>query len=109
MPTYRQKIRTLAETRQVRDRLKAEGKKVVFTNGCFDLLHPGHVRYLAEARELGDFLIVAVNSDRSVREIKSSGRPIQNERGSYVQDQGVLDGTGRCELTLERSLRAGRP
>ena len=50
--------------------LKLQGKRVVFTNGCFDLLHPGHTRYLAEARELGDALLVAVNSDRSVRALK---------------------------------------
>jgi len=57
-------------------RLKREGKRVVFTNGCFDLLHPGHVRYLAEARSMGDVLIVAINSDRSVRELKGPERPI---------------------------------
>src|SRR5262249_34610778 len=63
-----------------RKRLRAEGKRVVFTNGCFDLLHSGHVRYLAEARALGDTLIVALNSDRSVRILKGSDRPILNER-----------------------------
>jgi D-beta-D-heptose 7-phosphate kinase/D-beta-D-heptose 1-phosphate adenosyltransferase len=61
-------------------RLRAEGKKVVFTNGVFDLLHPGHVRYLAEARTHGDALLVAVNSDRSVRAIKGPERPINAER-----------------------------
>lgn len=63
-----------------RERLRREGKRVVFTNGCFDLLHPGHVRYLAEARALGDALIVALNSDRSVRLLKGEGRPILEER-----------------------------
>jgi len=63
-----------------RKRLGREGKRVVFTNGCFDLLHPGHVRYLAQARALGEVLIVAINSDRSVREIKGRGRPILNEQ-----------------------------
>jgi len=63
-----------------RDRLRRQGKRVVFTNGCFDLLHPGHVRYLAQARALGDALIVAINSDRSVRELKGKGRPILNEQ-----------------------------
>jgi D-beta-D-heptose 7-phosphate kinase/D-beta-D-heptose 1-phosphate adenosyltransferase len=58
------------------DDLKRRGRRVVFTNGCFDLLHPGHTRYLAEARSLGDVLIVAVNSDASVRAIKGPGRPI---------------------------------
>jgi len=59
--------------------LKRHGKTVVFTNGCFDLLHPGHTRYLAEARALGDVLIVAVNSDRSVRALKGPGRPVVPE------------------------------
>ena len=60
--------------------LKRQGKQVVFTNGCFDLLHPGHTRYLAEARKLGDALLVAVNSDRSVRALKGPGRPVLPER-----------------------------
>jgi D-beta-D-heptose 7-phosphate kinase/D-beta-D-heptose 1-phosphate adenosyltransferase len=58
------------------DDLKRQGKRVVFTNGCFDLLHPGHTQYLKEARALGDVLIVAVNSDRSVRALKGQSRPI---------------------------------
>lgn len=66
--------------------MRREGKRVVFTNGCFDLLHPGHVRYLAEARALGDALIVALNSDRSVRLLKGEGRPIlkAEERAEVV-------------------------
>lgn len=60
-------------------KLKAAGKKVVFTNGCFDLLHVGHVRYLREARKLGDVLVLGVNSDASVRAIKGPPRPIQPE------------------------------
>lgn len=59
--------------------LKRQGKRVVFTNGCFDLLHPGHTRYLTEARKLGDALVVALNSDASVRTLKGGGRPIQPE------------------------------
>ena len=62
-----------------RQRLREAGLRVVFTNGCFDLLHPGHVHYLAEARALGDALIVALNSDSSVRRLKGEGRPILNE------------------------------
>ena len=61
------------------ERLRASGKTIVFTNGVFDLLHPGHVRYLAEARAQGDALIVGVNSDRSVRAIKGPTRPITPE------------------------------
>ena len=63
----------------VREGLRAEGKSLVFTNGVFDLLHVGHVRYLAAARALGDALIVAINSDRAVRELKGEGRPIVKE------------------------------
>lgn len=69
----------LDQLRIERERLRQAGKKVVFTNGCFDLLHPGHVRYLQQARALGDALIVALNSDRSVRELKGDKRPILNE------------------------------
>jgi rfaE bifunctional protein nucleotidyltransferase chain/domain len=65
---------------QERRRLRSEGKRLVFTNGCFDLLHPGHVHYLREARSLGDALVVALNSDRSVRVLKGEGRPILNEQ-----------------------------
>src|SRR5947209_20169182 len=63
----------------VRARLRAEGRRLVFTNGCFDILHVGHVRYLQRARALGDALLVAVNSDRSVRALKGAGRPVMNE------------------------------
>ncbi len=75
------------------DDLKARGRRVVFTNGCFDLLHPGHTRYLAAARQLGDALIVAVNSDRSVRGLKGPGRPIvpQDERAEVLAALEVVD------------------
>jgi rfaE bifunctional protein nucleotidyltransferase chain/domain len=63
----------------VREGLRAEGKRLVFTNGVFDLLHVGHVRYLAAARALGDALVVAINSDRTVRELKGKERPFINE------------------------------
>ena len=74
-----EKILTLDRAYEVVSDLKRRGKRVVFTNGCFDLLHPGHTRYLAEARKLGDALIVAVNSDRSVRALKGTERAIQPE------------------------------
>jgi D-beta-D-heptose 7-phosphate kinase/D-beta-D-heptose 1-phosphate adenosyltransferase len=73
------KIVSIESLREERRGLRARGKKLVFTNGCFDILHVGHVRYLARARELGDALLVAINSDRSVRELKGAGRPIMNE------------------------------
>ena len=59
--------------------LKAKGKRIVFTNGCFDILHVGHVRYLKEAKALGDILILGLNSDSSVKSLKGSNRPINNE------------------------------
>jgi len=63
----------------VRQSLRAEGSRLVFTNGVFDILHVGHVRYLEQARALGDALLVAINSDRTVRELKGKGRPLINE------------------------------
>ena len=59
--------------------LKAAGKRIVFTNGCFDILHVGHARYLSEARDLGDALVVGLNSDASVRNLKGTERPIVPE------------------------------
>lgn len=59
--------------------LKRNGHKIVFTNGCFDLLHPGHIAYLQAARQMGDVLIVGLNSDRSVKELKGAARPILTE------------------------------
>ncbi len=67
------------EVRTVRARLRAAGKRLVFTNGCFDILHVGHVRYLEAARALGDALLVAINSDRTVRALKGAGRPVVSE------------------------------
>ncbi|MFN2516113.1 MAG: D-glycero-beta-D-manno-heptose 1-phosphate adenylyltransferase [Pyrinomonadaceae bacterium] len=73
------KILSQDELLGVREGLRAEGKRFVFTNGVFDLLHVGHVRYLARARSLGDSLAVGINSDRTVRELKGEGRPVINE------------------------------
>lgn len=71
-----EKILPLERAFEVVDELKQRGKRVVFTNGCFDLLHPGHTYFLGEARKLGDALVVAINSDRSVRALKGPGRPV---------------------------------
>src|SRR2546423_13013074 len=81
-----EKILTLEQMLRERERLRATGARLVFTNGVFDLLHLGHVRYLAQARSLGDALIVAINSDRTVRELKGSDRPIfdQAERAEII-------------------------
>lgn len=73
------KIISLAEFLPERTRLRQLGLKLVFTNGCFDLLHPGHVDYLEQSRALGDRLIVAINTDESVRRIKGNSRPVFSE------------------------------
>jgi rfaE bifunctional protein nucleotidyltransferase chain/domain len=74
------KILSQDELLTERARLRDVGQKLVFTNGVFDILHVGHVRYLEQARALGDALVVAINSDASVRELKGAGRPLINER-----------------------------
>jgi rfaE bifunctional protein nucleotidyltransferase chain/domain len=74
-----QKIVTLKELLNVVRQLRQAGRKIVFTNGCFDLIHPGHIQYLQKARALGDCLIVGLNSDHSVRELKGDSRPILTE------------------------------
>jgi rfaE bifunctional protein nucleotidyltransferase chain/domain len=76
MCDLRAKIVSLQEAVATVARLRAEGKRIVFTNGCFDILHSGHALYLQEAGKFGDFLIVALNSDSSVRQLKGEGRPI---------------------------------
>jgi len=87
------KILSIDQLLSERERLGREGKRLVFTNGCFDLLHPGHVRYLEQAKNLGDRLIVAINSDRSVRELKGPGRPIlsENERAEVLAALSCVD------------------
>ena len=80
MEHYLEKIKSLEDLKRERKDPGSSGKKIVFTNGCFDILHPGHARYLYEARLLGDYLIVAVNSDRSVRVLKGPGRPVFPDR-----------------------------
>ena len=74
------KIVSLDELRTHSEKLRTAGKKLVATNGCFDLLHVGHVRYLQAARAFGDALVVGVNGDEAARELKGAGRPINNER-----------------------------
>jgi D-beta-D-heptose 7-phosphate kinase/D-beta-D-heptose 1-phosphate adenosyltransferase len=87
------KILSLHQLQETRERLRDAGKTVVFTNGCFDLLHPGHVRYLQQARALGDVLIVALNSDRAVRELKGKTRPIlkEGERAEVIAALACVD------------------
>ena len=75
----RSKIKSRTQLKDLLEHLRTQGRKIVFTNGCFDLLHPGHIRYLEKARGEGDLLVVALNSDSSIRKIKGPGRPIQTE------------------------------
>jgi D-glycero-beta-D-manno-heptose 1-phosphate adenylyltransferase len=87
------KVVPLEELQQRAKALRAAGKKIVATNGCFDLLHVGHVRYLNTARALGDALIVGINGDQSVRELKGAGRPVnnQNDRAEIIAALGCVD------------------
>lgn len=86
-------VLNLSELVAARAQLRLDGQRVVFTNGCFDLLHPGHVRYLQQARALGDALVVALNSDRSVRELKGPSRPIlkEDERAEVMAALACVD------------------
>ncbi len=73
------KLKTWAEITIIIKELKAVGKKIIFTNGCFDIIHAGHVEYLQEAAELGDVLIIGLNSDESVKRLKGRNRPINSQ------------------------------
>ena len=79
MPKTNLKILTLAELTTRAEEIRVNRRRLVLTNGCFDLLHVGHVRYLQQAAELGDVLAVAVNGDESVRSLKGPGRPLNSE------------------------------
>ncbi len=89
----RQKIKARKDLIDIIEDLKAKGKRIVFTNGCFDLLHVGHIRYLEEAKARGDVLVVGINSDRSVRGLKGPNRPIlpQEERSEVLSGLGCID------------------
>lgn len=110
-PAPLRKVLTLEEAVRVRERLRAEGKKVVFANGCFDVLHGGHISYLADARRYGDVLFVGVNSDASERGLKGPSRPIyrQEERLEILDairfvDYLILFDEPMCDALL-RALR----
>ena len=78
-------------------KIKAERKKIVFTNGCFDLLHVGHIRYLSQAKKLGDFLIIGLNSDRSVKKLKGKDRPIN----SFEDRATLLSALNSVDLVIK--------
>ncbi len=75
----KEKILDLEEFIRIREQLKAEKKKLVFSNGCFDILHKGHVDYLEKARDLGDYLVLGLNTDASVKRLKGDQRPLQDQ------------------------------
>lgn len=79
------KIKTIKEIKKISEKLKLKGKTIVFTNGCFDIIHPGHIKVLKKAKSIGDILIVGLNSDKSIKKIKGKNRPI-------------IDQKGRCEI-----------
>jgi D-beta-D-heptose 7-phosphate kinase/D-beta-D-heptose 1-phosphate adenosyltransferase len=104
----RKKILSREELTTERARLRGAGKKLVFTNGVFDILHVGHVRYLQAARALGDALVVAVNSDNSARELKGAGRPLTNEndRAEILAALACVDYVTMFDELSPRSLIA---
>lgn len=74
------KLKSLKEIKKISAKLKKQGKKIVFTNGCFDILHYGHIKYLEKCKKLGNFLIVGLNSDSSIKKIKGKGRPVTGQK-----------------------------
>jgi rfaE bifunctional protein nucleotidyltransferase chain/domain len=106
------KIVRLAEAAAFRESLRQAGRKVVATNGCFDLLHVGHLRYLTEARSRGDFLWVGLNGDQSVQELKGPGRPLvpEADRAELLAAWRVVDAvTIFPEVRATEFLRVAQP
>lgn len=103
-----EKILPRAELIIRRRQWKDNGRRVVFTNGCFDLLHPGHIRLLEQARGLGDLLVVGVNSDASLRGLKGQGRPLvpQGERAEVLAALAAVDAVTIFEEPTPRELIA---
>ena len=97
-----------AELVEQRARWKREGKTVVFTNGCYDLLHPGHIRLLEQARSLGDVLILALNSDASVRRMKGPSRPMisESDRAAMALALAAVDAVTLFDEDTPRELIA---
>lgn len=105
-------IKTLNELKRIVEGLKSEGKKIVFTNGCFDILHLGHIRYLRGAKKLGDVLIVGLNSDESVQALKGEKRPImpQEDRAEILASLSFVDYVVLFhELTPVETISALKP
>jgi len=112
MPNQNDKIKKLKELLWEVKKLKESGSKIVFTNGCFDLLHVGHLRVFREAKKRGDILIVGVNSDASVKKLKGPGRPLvpEKERAELLANLELIDYVVIfTEETPENLIRAIRP
>ncbi|HVA00241.1 MAG TPA: adenylyltransferase/cytidyltransferase family protein [Terriglobia bacterium] len=106
------KMISRAEVSSLGERLRQAGHRIVFANGCFDLLHVGHIRYLESARQQGSVMVVGVNSDRTVRELKGDGRPLLAEqaRAEMLEALESVDYVVIFdELTAEKVLRDLRP
>ncbi len=106
------KVRTVEEAQRIAEHLHTTRRRLVFTNGCFELLHVGHIRYLQAARALGDALMVGLNSDESVRSLKGAPRPVvpQGERAELLAALGCVDYVVIfSELTAERLVATLRP
>ncbi|HUZ45873.1 MAG TPA: adenylyltransferase/cytidyltransferase family protein [Terriglobia bacterium] len=106
------KIISRAEVAPLGERLRSEGHRIAFANGCFDLLHVGHIRYLESARQQGSVLVVGVNSDRAVRKLKGEGRPLlaEQDRAELLAALEAVDYVAIFDdLTAETILRDLRP
>ncbi|MCM8773517.1 MAG: adenylyltransferase/cytidyltransferase family protein [Candidatus Omnitrophica bacterium] len=106
------KIKSIKELKNIVKNLKSKGNKLVFTNGCFDLIHPGHIKILKEAKKQGDILIVGINSDSSIKRIKGNLRPIlkQNARVEIISSIEYVDYvTVFDEPTPYRAIKTLKP
>jgi D-glycero-beta-D-manno-heptose 1-phosphate adenylyltransferase len=103
-----ERIYSRTELLEQRNRWREEGKTVVFTNGCYDLLHPGHIRLLERARSMGDILVLALNSDASVRRAKGAGRPAlpETERAELAASLAAVDAVTIFDEDTPRELIA---
>ncbi len=111
-PLARRKLVTLERALELREEARRQDQSVVFTNGCFDLLHVGHIRYLVGAADEGDILFVALNSDRSVRTLKGDGRPLfpAEERAEIISALECVDAVLIFDdSSVDRLLRQLRP
>jgi rfaE bifunctional protein nucleotidyltransferase chain/domain len=103
--SFREKIVPWDELPKWRVQMRKSGRRVVVTNGCFDLLHVGHVTYLEQARSLGDALLLGLNGDEAVRELKGADRPINNEQDRALVLAALESVTGVCVFTESTATR----